>query len=397
MADRGELDRQLLGVAIAMSRLDHERKTATSEWAAEHLARRDRVRADRESEFSEEDWHRCAERGLLGVMVPESMGGQGLDLADALLTLEGLGHGCRDNGLSFAIGSQILSTQDALVRFGSDEQRARWLGPMLRGEVHGAFAMTEADSGSDAYSMTSRATRREDGTYVLDGSKAHITLGPRCDVVIVFAVTDPGAGAFGISAFVVPTDLPGVEQTPNHEKMGMRTTPFGDLTFRDVELPAEALLGREGAGASIFNAVLLVERSFVFTTQLGAMQYQLERAGAYARRRHQGGQPIGRHQAVGHRLADIKLQHETARLFTYRAAIAHLTGDETMMTAALTKIVAAEAGIAAARDAALVHGATGYVSSYEIERDLRDAIGGAVYSGTTDIQKNIVARLLGIG
>ncbi len=397
MPERPDLDRQLLAVARAMGSLDHPHKSETSAWAAANLAQRDRVRADRESDFAAEDWQRCADRGVLGVMVPESMGGQGLDLADALLTLEGLGHGCRDNGLSFAIGSQILSTQDALVRFGTDEQRERWLGPLLRGEIRGSFAMTEADSGSDAYSMASRAVRQSDGSYVLSGSKAHITLGPRCDVVIVFAVTRPEAGSFGVSTFVVPTDLAGVSRTENHEKMGMRTTPFGDLAFDDVRLPATALLGREGAGASIFNAILLVERSFVFATQLGAMQYQLERAGTYAQQREQGGQPIGRYQAVAHRLADIKLHHETARLFTYRAAIAHLTGDDVMMAAALAKIVASEAGITAAMEAALIHGATGYVSSYEVERDVRDAIGGAVYSGTTDIQKNIVARLLGAG
>jgi len=391
-----DADTQLLAIARAMADNDHEIKRSTAEWAAGALGRHDRVDADRESRFAADDWKRCAERGIHGVMVPTDMGGRGHDLATTLLTLEGLGYGSRDNGLAFAIGSQILSTQETIVRFGTSEQQNEWLPRLLAGDAFGAFAMTEPESGSDAYQLATTAVRRDD-TYVLNGHKAYITLGSRCDMVIVFASTNPAAGRWGLSAFLVPTDVEGVERLPNREKMGMRTTPFGDITLTDAVVPASALIGREGAGASIFNSVLEVERSFVFATQIGAVERQLDEAIAYANEREQGGHPIGHYQAVGHRIADMKQRHESARLFLYRAALAFVTGNQVAMSAALSKLAASETGIAAALDGAMVHGAKGYVSEFEVERDLRDAIGGVVYSGTSDIQRNIIARLLGVG
>ncbi len=391
------VDRELLSLARAMADADHPVKRATSEWARAHLAQHDRVAADHASAFAADDWQQCAERGIFRVTVPTDRGGTYSDLATALLTLEGLGHGSRDNGLSYAIGSQMLSTQDALVKFGTDAQCADWLEPMLSGAKLGAFAMTEPEIGSDAYAISATAVRQPDGTYVVNGHKAYITFASRCDMVIVFASTDRDAGAWGLSAFIVPTDLPGVERVGNRDKMGMRTTPFGDLRFSDVVVPSSSLLGREGAGASIFNSVVQFERAFVFATQVGAMQRQLEGAIRYARSREQGGQPIGRYQAISHRIVDMKQQHETARMILYRAALAAVTGVEVPATAALAKLVGCDAGIATAMSAVSIHGATGYVSEFEVERDLRDAIGGLVYSGTSDIQRNIIARLLGVG
>lgn len=389
-------DAELLAVARAMADADHPVKADVSAWASVTLAQHDRVQVDLASQFTPADWQAIAERGIFRVLVPAEFGGTYTDLATAVLTLEGLGHGCRDNGLAFAAGSQVLSTQEALVRFGSDAQRERWLTPLLDGRVMGAFAMTEPEYGSDAFSIASTATPDGDG-YVLNGHKAYITFGSRCDMVIAFASTDPTAGAWGLSAFVVPTDLAGVELVGNRDKMGMRTTPFGDITFTDVRLPADAMLGRPGAGSSIFNAVIQVERSFVLATQVGMMQRQLEDSIAYAQGRVQGGRPIAKHQAVAHRLVEMKRGHETARLFLYRAALAAVTGRDVPVMAALAKLAGSEAGIEASIAAVNVHGAPGYVSEFEVERDLRDAIGGLVYSGTSDIQRNIVARLLGVG
>ena len=178
--------------------------------------------------------------------------------------------------------------------------------------------------------------------------------------------------------------------------MGMRTTPFGDIGFDGVVVPASALLGREGAGASMFGAVLDVERSYVCAPQIGAMERQLRETIAHARTREQGGAPIARHQAVSHRIVDMKRRHESSRLMLYRAAMAHTTGRDVAMHAALAKIVAGDDGIEAALDSVKLFGAKGYVTEYEVERDLRDAVGGIVYSGTSDIQRNIVARLLGL-
>jgi alkylation response protein AidB-like acyl-CoA dehydrogenase len=390
-------DAQLLAIAHAISEPDHPIKQGVASWAAESLGNHDRVEADNASHFAADDWRRCADRGLLRLTTPTEFGGAGADIATVLLSLEGLGYGCRDNGLAFALASQMLSTQETLVRFGSAEQRERWLTPLMTGDALGAFAMTEPNAGSDAYQLSTRAEKQPDGTYVLNGHKAYLTLGSLCDMVIVFASTNPDVGRWGLSAFVVPTDVDGVERQPNRAKMGMRTTPFGDITLHDAVLPATALIGKEGAGASIFNAVLQVERSFVFATGIGATERQLDEAIRYAGERQQGGQPIGNYQAVSHRIADIKQHHEAARLFMYRAAIASVTGNGVAMSAALSKLVASETGMSAAIAAAGIHGATGYVSEFEIERNVRDAIGGVVYSGTSDIQRNIIARLLGVG
>jgi alkylation response protein AidB-like acyl-CoA dehydrogenase len=380
----------------AMLDVDHPLKVETSEWARSALSQRDMVAADRESSFAADDWRACAERGILGLLVDPEFGGRGADLVTALLTLEGLGHGCPDNGLTFGIASQIMSTQVAIERFASDELKHRWLPPLCDGSALGAFAITEPGSGSDVYALETVATRRDDGSYVLNGRKAYLTLGSRADLVVTFASTKPEAGRWGISAFVVPTATDGVELLGNREKMGMRTTPFGDIEFRDAVVPESARIGREGAGASIFTATLEAERGFVFVTQIGMMQRQLEATIVYARERMQGGRPIGSYQAVSHRIADMKLRHETARLFMYTAALHVVRDRPATLAAALSKLVASESALASALDATMTHGAVGYLSEHEVERDLRDAVGGLIYSGTSDIQRNIIARLLGV-
>ena len=389
-------DASLLALAEALADPDHPVKVETAEWARSQLARGDRVALEHASEFARDDWQRCAERGILRLFVPESDGGAGTDLATALLTLEGLGLGCPDNGLTYAIASQLLSTQIAFSRFGSREQKERWLAGLMAGTTFAAFGMTEPGSGSDAFALEARAERLHDGSYRLNGHKAYITFGPVCDVVIVFASTNPDAGGWGITAFVVDATLPGVERSPVRSKMGMRTTPFGDLMFHDVVVPPEAVLGREGAGASIFGAVLDVERSYVYAPQVGAMERQLDEAIAYARAREQGGQPIAKYQAVANRIVAMKERHERARLFLYRAAIAEATGRDVPLWASLSKIVTGEVGIESAIDATMIQGARGYLSEFEIERGVRDAVGGVVYSGTPDVMRNIVARHLGL-
>lgn len=383
-------------LAEALADSQHPTKVDTSEWARANLARHDRVAADATSTFAHDDWLGCAERGLFGLFVPRDMGGAGTDIATALLTLEGLGHGCDDHGLTYAVASQLLSTQVALVRFGSDEQQRRWLPDLMAGTTFAAFAMTEAESGSDAFAMAARAERLRDGSYRINAHKSYITFAPISDLAIIFASTRPDAGRWGISAFVVDTSTPGVSRSDTREKMGMRTTPFGDLHLTDVVVPPDALLGREGAGASIFSAVLDVERSYVFAPQVGAMERDLSTAIAYARARRQGGSPIAGHQAVAHRIVAMKERHERARMYLYRAAMAEATGREFSLYASLAKIVAGEVGIASALDASMVQGARGYVSEFEIERGVRDAIGGLTYSGTPDVLRNLVARHLGL-
>jgi len=386
-------DPQLVVDAILDTR--HPVKMAVADWARETLDPGDMIARDRDLTFFRDAWAACAEHGLGASFVPAELGGLGDDAVTTTLKLEGLGLGCRDNGLVYALASQMLAFQDALVRFGSDEQRAAVLSPTTRGDLVGAFAITEQNSGSDSYAMTTRAERRGD-EWVLTGEKVYITLAPIADVALVFAVTDPAAGRWGISGFLVYAGRPGVEFGGIRPKMGLRTTPFGDIRLDGYVATSDDLLGVEGAGASIFATCMESERGMIMASHLGAAERVLHEAIARANTRQQFGQPIGAFQAVSHRLVDMAMHHETARLLVYKAAAQIGAGGRATLGAAMAKLGASESILAIALDAARVYGAQGYVTEYEVEREVRDALGGVVYSGTSDVQKNLIAALLGV-
>jgi alkylation response protein AidB-like acyl-CoA dehydrogenase len=374
---------------------DHPRKRAASIWAADNLYDPQLVERDHECTFWHEGWERLAAKGMLGLLAPTEHGGADLDLCSALLTIEGLGHGCRDDGLIFAMSSQVLTMQLTLQRFGSTEQVSTWLPRLLTGEAFGAFCMTEPESGSDAYSLTTAATPVTDG-YQLDGEKAWITMAPLADVFIVFATVNPELGRWGITAFLVPADTPGLTVGNNRPKSGMRTTPFANVVLDGCVVPESARIGSEGAGASIFSAAMEAERGFLLAGGVGALERVLDDAVDYARNREQFGQPIGTFQGVSHPIADIKLAHESARLLLYKAAALQQRGNGSMMAAALAKLGASEAVLSGALTSLEVHGARGYVTEFEVEREVRNALGGVIYGGASAIQKNIIARLLGL-
>ncbi|MGI9601999.1 MAG: acyl-CoA dehydrogenase family protein [Acidimicrobiales bacterium] len=379
-----------------MLRLDHPVKTAAAAWAAESLRADDITERDRNSTFWSDGWKRCADHGIQGITVDPAHGGQGRAPVDALLTFEGLGYGSDDQGLVFGVACQTWAVLAALEAGASAEQQSALLPGMCRGDLIGSFAMSEPESGSDTYALTTRA-EPVDGGYRLNGHKAYVTLAPVADFAIVFATIDPTLGRWGITAFLVETDRPGVDIDHPREKMGLRTTPFGDIVLHDVEVPESARLGNEGSGGAIFNAAMESERAFLFALQLGQLERQLDDAIAYARERRQFGRPIGDFQAVSHRIADMKARHEQARLLLYKTALQNEMGMSSSTTAALTKLAASEGAIASGLDAVMIMGAKGYLSENGVERELRSAIGGAIYSGTSDIQRNIVARLLGVG
>jgi alkylation response protein AidB-like acyl-CoA dehydrogenase len=371
------------------------RRQAALDFARAELADDELAARDREGRFSPELWARCARFGLLRLSVPAAQGGEELDLPTAMLIMEGLGEGCADNGLTFALNAQLWTVQRPIARFGSAEQRDRFLPGMADGRLIGAHALTEPDAGSDAFSLTTRAERRGDG-YVLNGVKHLVTLAPLADVALVFAVTNPAAGKWGISGFLVERGTRGFSAAPMQHKMGLRTVPIGRLHFEECVVPERSRLGPEGAGVSISNHSLEVERCCILASQLGAMERQLARAVAHARTRRQFGQPIGKFQSVSNRIADMKLRIETARLLLYKVAWLVERGRPAMLEAALLKLYLSEAFVASGLDAVRIHGGEGYLSEGGVERDLRDAIGGVLYAGTSDIQRNIVARLLGV-
>ena len=353
------------------------------------------VDADRTSTLNGEGWQKIAAAGILGAGFPKQYGGGGYDDVTAVVMLEALGYGCRDNGLTYAVNSQIWSVQLPLLEFGTDEQKDMWLPSLIRGEVIGAFAMTEPSSGSDAFSLRSTAERVEGG-YVLNGGKSYITLGPICDVAIVFAKTDPDHGQWGISAFVVDGSAKGLHRPGSTAKMGLRTAPIGEIVLDGCFVPESALLGPEGAGASIFNYVIEWERGLLLASQVGAMARQLDDTIEYVRTREQFGQPVGKFQSVSNRIADMRLRVELARMMLYKVAWLKATGQSASIESALAKMYLSESFVESSLGAIRNHGAVGYLTDFEVERELRDGIGALIYSGTTDIQRMIVARLLGL-
>ncbi|MBI1732924.1 MAG: acyl-CoA dehydrogenase family protein [Gammaproteobacteria bacterium] len=350
---------------------------------------------DRECEFSRQNWEKCAEFGILGLAVPEELGGTDSDILTTMLVMEGLGYGCRDNGLVFALNAQMWSVQMPIVNFGTPEQKQRFLPGLCKGKLIGAHGMTEPGSGSDAYSLRTRAAR-VDGGYSLTGSKMFVTSAPVCDLAVVFATVDPSKGRWGITAFIVERGTPGFDVGGDMEKMGLRTAPLGELVLQDCFVPDRNRLGPEGTGISIFNSSMEWERSCILASHVGAMEYQLEKAVQYARDRRQFGQPIGKFQSVSNRIADMKVRLETARLMLYKVAWLKKMNRPATMEAAIAKLYLSECFVQSSMDAIGVHGGYGYMVESEVERDLRDAIGGTIYSGTSDIQKTIIACLLGL-
>jgi alkylation response protein AidB-like acyl-CoA dehydrogenase len=350
---------------------------------------------DREGAFSRENWRKCARLGIQGLPFPAAYGGAEADILTTMLAMEGLGYGCRDNGLIFALNAQMWSVQSPIFYFGTEKQKERYLPGLCSGEIIGAHGMTEPDSGSDAYSLRTRAERRDDG-YVINGTKMFVTNAPVADLAVVFATLDPAKGMWGITAFLVEKGTPGFSISRDLDKMGLRTAPMAELVFQDCFLPLENRLGPEGAGARIFNSSMEWERSCILASHVGAMERQLEACIQYARERCQFDQPIGTFQSVANRIVDMKVRLETARLMLYKVAWLKKTGKPAVMEAALAKLYLSECFVQSGLDAIRVHGGYGYMTEFEVERDLRDAVGGTLYSGTSDIQRNIIARLLGL-
>jgi alkylation response protein AidB-like acyl-CoA dehydrogenase len=346
-------------------------------------------------QFPRQAWRACAQFGIQGLPVPTELGGGGADILTTALVMEGLGYGCHDNGLIFSLNAQMWSLELPLVKFGTPAQQRAYLPGLVSGDLIGVHAMTEPDSGSDAFGLRTRVERQGDH-YVLNGTKLYITNAPVSDVVLVFA-SDPGKPKLaGISAFLVEQGTPGFAVTRSLDKMGLRTSPMGEVVLDGCLVPAGNRLGPEGAGMAIFNSSMTWERSCILASAVGVMQRQLETCVEYARVRKQFGQPIGKFQAVAGKMADMYLRLEAARLLVYQAAWLGQQGKPAVAEAAAAKLFTSEAWVASSLDAIQVHGAYGYMKESGIERDLRDAVAGTIYSGTSEIQRVILARMLGL-
>jgi alkylation response protein AidB-like acyl-CoA dehydrogenase len=367
--------------------------------AATTFARRelnqDLAKRDDAGEFPRDAWQACAKFGIQGLPVPAELGGAGSDVLTTTLVMEALGYGCRDNGLLFSLNAQMWSVELPLVIFGNADQQQAYLPGLVSGEIIGGHAMTEPDSGSDALHMRARADRRDEH-YLLNGAKQYITNAPIADVFLVYASVQGRPGLAGLSAFLVEAGTPGLVVSSASEKMGLRTSPMGEIALSDCLVPAENRLGPEGAGMAIFNSSMEWERSCLFASAVGAMRRQLEACVDYACSREQFGQPIGKFQSVADKLADMYVRLEAAKLLIYRVAWLKQQGKSAPAEAAAAKLFTSEAWVRSSRDAIQTHGAFGYLKEAGIERDLRDALAGTIYSGTSEIQRVILARMLGL-
>ncbi|HET9553933.1 MAG TPA: acyl-CoA dehydrogenase family protein [Anaeromyxobacteraceae bacterium] len=345
--------------------------------------------------FDRRLWDEAAGFGLAGLCIPERWGGSGLDAVDTMLAVEALGKGCEDGGLVFSLCAHMFASAVPIWRSRSQPHQDRWLPDLAAGRLICANATSEPEAGSDVYAMKATARRDADG-YVLDGTKCFITNAPVADLFLVYATTDPGRGFFGVSAFVVPRDTPGLRVVPEHHKTGLRTSPWGTVYLDACRVPEAARLGAEGSGAALFAESMIWERGCLFAAYVGAMERTLERCVEHAKTRTQFGHRLGEFQAVSGRLVDMKLRLETSRLLLYRAGELHRAGKRCDEAVALSKLWISEAALQSGLDAVQVFGGTGVVTDSGVDALLRDSVPARVFSGTSEMQRAIIARMMGL-
>ncbi len=350
---------------------------------------------DAGAHFDRSKWDEAAEFGLAGLPIPEKWGGLGLDALDTVLAVEALGKGCEDSGLVFSLCAHMFACAVPVWLCKKGDLRDRFLEGMATGRLIACNAATEPEAGSDIYAMKTTAKKNGNG-YVINGDKCFITNAPVADVFLVYAMTDPSKGMFGITAFLLPRDTPGMTVVPDDPKQGLKTSPWGRIYFNNCEVPEESRLGSEGSGASLFRSSMFWERGCLFAFYVGAMDRILTRCVNYARERVQFGNPIGHYQSVSNRLVDMKLRLETSRLLLYNAGWRHANGKRSEQATALSKLWISESAVAMGLDAVQIFGGTGITTSSGIDVLLRDALPAGIFSGTSEMQRTIIARTMGI-
>ncbi len=352
-------------------------------------------RMDREDYFPRDTFAKLGAEGFLGITLPERWGGLGLSYIAQALVLEEIAR--VSPALALSVGAHSNLMADNLARNGTDAQRDRYLPSLASGKTIGALALTEPNAGSDALSLATTA-RKEGDVYRLNGSKQFITNGPVADVLLVYAKTDPKAGARGISAFLVTKDSPGFTVSLPLDKMGMRGSPTGELSFQDVRIPADHLVGRENEGVAIVMSGLNIERAVLAGIPLGIMEECLARATSYAREREQFGQKIGRFELVAAKLANMWTDLEAARYLVYSALVSVQSNTRSARASSAALTFASEASTRHALEAIQILGGYGYMRDTPLERLARDAKLLEIGAGTSEIRRLVIAReLLGPG
>ena len=346
---------------------------------------------DRDKTFPKDVHRELAGLGAYGVAVPEAYGGAGLDYLSLALILEEIAAG--DGGTSTVISVNNCPVCSMMMAFANEAQKQQWLVPLARGEMLGAFCLTEPHVGSDASALRTTAVRDGDH-YVLNGVKQFITSGKNADVAIVLAVTDKAAGKRGISAFLVPTNTPGYIVARLEDKLGQHSSDTAQIVFEDCRVPAANMLGDEGAGYKMALSGLEGGRIGIASQSIGMARAAFDAALAYAKERESFGQPLFQHQAVQFRLADMATRIDVARQMVWHAASLKDAGRPCLKEAAMAKLFASEMAEKVCSDAIQVFGGYGYVSDFPVERIYRDVRVCQIYEGTSDIQKILIARAL---
>ena len=346
---------------------------------------------DRDHHFPKAAHHGLAQLGAYGICVPEEWGGAGLNYIGLAVVLEEIAAG--DGGTSTAISVTNCPVNAILMRYGSDAQKRQWLTPLARGEMLGAFCLTEPHVGSDASALRTTATRQGD-RYVINGVKQFITSGKNGQVAIVIAVTDKGAGKKGMSAFIVPTDAAGYQVARVEDKLGQHSSDTAQINFENCEIPAENLIGAEGEGYKIALGALEGGRIGIAAQSVGMARSAFDVAVQYAKERESFGTPIIHHQAVGFRLADCATQLEAARQLIWHAASLRDAGLPCLKEAAMAKLFASEMAERVCSAAIQTLGGYGVVNDFPVERIYRDVRVCQIYEGTSDVQKILITRAL---
>jgi acyl-CoA dehydrogenase len=366
-------------------------RDATREFVENEVEPRARE-LEEENRIPGELLERAKEIGLFAVSIPEEYGGLGLSMTEKVAVYEELGR--TSNAFTTVIGCHTGIGSVGLVELANDEQKRRYLPKMATGEMVGAFALTEPEAGTDAANVQTRAIRDGD-KFVLNGQKRYITNGPIADVITVMASTEPTQGPRGITAFIVERGMPGFSVGDHDDKMGLRGSYTGELYFEDCEVPAENMLGDEGRGYANALRVLAAGRAGLPARNLGSCQKLLEMSLAHAKTREQFGGPIFEQQIIQHYLAEMAVEIETLRAMVYRVAAKVDSGERIIKDAAMVKLYGSEVYNRVADKAVQIHGGAGYMRENQIERYYRDARITRIYEGTSETQKNIIARQLG--
>jgi acyl-CoA dehydrogenase len=344
-----------------------------------------------EGEFPREILRKMGELGLMGIPVPEEYGGSEMDFISYIIAIHEISKISATVGVILSVHTSVGT--NPILYFGTEEQKKKYVPKLAAGEYLGAFCLTEPSAGSDAASLKTRAVKK-DGHYVLNGSKVFITNGGEADVYIVFASTNPEAGTKGVSAFIVEKDTPGFIVGKDEHKMGLYGSRTVQLTFEDMKVPAENLLGQEGEGFKIAMSNLDSGRIGIAAQALGIAEAALEAATDYAKERVQFGKPIAAQQGVGFKLADMATSVEAAKLLIYRAAQLRSEGQKCGIEASMAKLFTSRTAVEVTTEAIQVFGGYGYTKDYPVERFMRDAKITQIYEGTQEIQRLVISRML---